>query len=116
MKRTGLASGVTAAAPPPRVGDGVAAGVSETVLPAAGEARGEAAEAGIGAALSAAAALAVAALVAYAGYSTVKELHTGDSPGASQFQHASSSNTTSLDTCRRFVAGSYMRYALDPIS
>jgi hypothetical protein len=61
-------------------------------------------------------ACAVAARVAYTGYSTVNVQLAGGSPGDSQFQRASSSKTTSRDTCTRLEAGSYILYALDPSS
>ena len=82
-KGTGVVSGVTTSAPPPCVGGDVAAGVSGTLLPAVDEARDELVEVGDDAALSAAAALVTPVLSVYAGCSTVKELLTGDSPGAS---------------------------------
>lgn len=78
-----MVSDVTTSAPPTCVGGDVAAGVSGTMLPTADEPRDELAEVGDDAAFSAAAALVTPVLVAYAGYTMIKELLTGDPPGAS---------------------------------
>jgi hypothetical protein len=66
--------------------------------------------------LSVAAYLVRAARVVYTGYSNVKELHNGSSPGASQVHLASSSRMTSSYACTRLVDGTYILYALDPSS
>ena len=55
-------------------------------------------------------------VVEYIGYSTVKELLVGASPDASQVHRASSSKMTSRETCTRFETGSYILYALEPVS
>ena len=52
----------------------------------------------------------------YIGYSTVKELLVGASPDASQVHRASSSKMTSRETCTHFETGSYILYALEPVS